>query len=147
MRRCPAVANLIGFAIAEVKQFRLGDSRVDGRCRAGIDLQPGARPSGKGTTVGAGLAKGGHLPVTAEVFFAAAAVFEVRAAKCRAVVETDIAGAGETRLPGQPLHQFVQIEILPGAVAVADHRDGQDFPALAFAPLAKPFASVADFDH
>ncbi|MNV92418.1 hypothetical protein D3C71_1870160 [compost metagenome] len=71
----------------------------------------------------------------------------MRAAQSRAVVEADIAGAGETRLPGQPLHQLVQIEILSGAVAVADHRDGQDLPRLPFAPLAKPFASVTDLNH
>ncbi|MNF07531.1 hypothetical protein D3C80_2077260 [compost metagenome] len=63
------------------------------------------------------------------------------------MVEADITGAGKTRFPGQPLHQFVQIEILPGAVAVTDHRDGQNLPRLPFAPLTKPFASVTDLDH
>jgi hypothetical protein len=83
---------------------------VDGGCRAGVDLQPGAGLAGHRAAVGAGLAEAGHLPATAEVLFAAAGVFEMRAAQRRAMVETDITGAGKSDLAGHALHQFVQVK-------------------------------------
>ena len=66
----------------------------------------------------------------------------MRAAQRRAVVETDVTGAGETHLGGHSLHQFVQVEILPGGVAVADHRNRQHLAGLALAPLRKALASI-----
>jgi hypothetical protein len=71
----------------------------------------------------------------------------MRAAQRRAMVETDVTGAGKSDLAGHALHQFVQVEILPGAVAVANHRDRQHLPGLAFAPLRKALAGIAHFHH
>ncbi|MNN78428.1 hypothetical protein D3C81_1949870 [compost metagenome] len=69
------------------------------------------------------------------------------AAQRRAVVETDVTRPGKTHFPGHALHQFVQVKILSGAVAVADHRDRQHRASLAFTPLRKTLAGIADLNH